>query len=45
MNLFYFRFLGQQSNVSFEVPNENKLICFRFLGQTSNVSFEVPKKK
>ena len=39
-----FRFLGQKSNVSFEVPKKNKLYFFRFLGQKSNVSFEVPKK-
>ena len=39
-----FRFLGQNSNVSFEVPKKNKLIFLRFLGQNSNVSFEVPKK-
>ena len=39
-----FRFLGQNSNVSFEVPKKKNLNLFRFLGQNFNVSFEVPKK-
>ena len=40
-----FRFLGQNSNVSFEVPKKKIILFFRFLGQNSNVSFEVPRKK